>query len=258
MSRGIIYFIQPSELVGTNRYKIGCSRSPDLDRCKNGYKKGSRYIFIMECIDPLVLEKNIINEFNKLFKLIAGNEYFEGDEIVMKKTFLKIFEDYENKNNKIVLNQTTYENKNNDKVNNINKIENENNLNNLVTSQTTTEDKSKIKNYIFNMRSDINILNQELNNNCNLLIIHNTSNNEYKEGQIFCNTMNEKTYNCDKCLCKTFKNLNGLHKHQNKMHQCNQLITFNCSKCNKNFNCRQHKWRHEKNCKNTRNIIFIN
>ena len=56
----------------------------------------------MECIDPLVLEKNIIDEFNKLFKLIAGNEYFEGDEILMKKTFLKIFEDYENSNNKII------------------------------------------------------------------------------------------------------------------------------------------------------------
>ena len=94
MSKGIIYFIQPSELVGTNRYKIGCSRSPDLDRCKNGYRKGSRYIFIMECIDPLVLEKNIKDEFNKLFKLIAGNEYFEGDEAIMKKSFLKIFEDY--------------------------------------------------------------------------------------------------------------------------------------------------------------------
>ena len=57
MSKGIIYFIQPSELVGTGRYKIGCSKSPDLDRCKNGYKKGSRYICIMECINPILLER---------------------------------------------------------------------------------------------------------------------------------------------------------------------------------------------------------
>lgn len=25
---------------------------------------------------------------------------------------------------------------------------------------------------------------------------------------------------------------------------------YTCFKCNKNFNCRQHKWRHEKNCNN--------
>ena len=58
-NRGIIYLIQPSELVGTNRYKIGMSNNPDLERCKNGYKKGSRYLSIMECNDPLILEGNI-------------------------------------------------------------------------------------------------------------------------------------------------------------------------------------------------------
>lgn len=39
MSKGIIYFIQPAEIVGTNRYKIGCSKNPDLNRCNKGYKK---------------------------------------------------------------------------------------------------------------------------------------------------------------------------------------------------------------------------
>ena len=67
MTKGIIYLIQPSELVGTNRYKIGCSKDASLNRCINGYKKGTRYITIMECINPLLLEKNIKNEFNKLF-----------------------------------------------------------------------------------------------------------------------------------------------------------------------------------------------
>ena len=68
MSKGIIYLIQPSELIGTNRYKIGCSNSPTLTRCINGYKTGSRYISISECINPFILEKKIINEFNKLFR----------------------------------------------------------------------------------------------------------------------------------------------------------------------------------------------
>ena len=59
MSRGQIYLLQPAELVGTLRYKIGMSHNPSLDRCKNGYKTELRYLAIMECIDPLTLEKNI-------------------------------------------------------------------------------------------------------------------------------------------------------------------------------------------------------
>lgn len=83
MNKGIIYLTQPSELVGTNRYKICISKSPNLDRCKND----SRYLCIMECDEPLKLKKNIKEQFNKKFKLIAGNEYFEGDEIDMLITF---------------------------------------------------------------------------------------------------------------------------------------------------------------------------
>jgi len=79
-NRGIIYLIQPEELIGTNRYKIGCSKTPTLDRVNNGYKKGSRYLYIGECENPHKIEKNIKKEFNKKFKLIAGYEYFEGDE----------------------------------------------------------------------------------------------------------------------------------------------------------------------------------
>jgi hypothetical protein len=59
MNRGIIYLIQPTELIGTYRYKIGCSENTELDRVKKGYKKGTRYIFIMECHDPFILEKQI-------------------------------------------------------------------------------------------------------------------------------------------------------------------------------------------------------
>ena len=73
---GIIYLIQPTKLIGTNRFKIGCSGNTSLDRCRHGYKKGSRYICIMECVKPFALEKNIIKDFNDKFKLIAGNEYY--------------------------------------------------------------------------------------------------------------------------------------------------------------------------------------
>jgi hypothetical protein len=86
---GIIYFLQPAELKETNRYKIGYSANPDLSRIKN-YKKGSRYICIMECKNPLNLEKQIIKAFNDEFKLCAGNEYFEGDEQKMLLKFLEL------------------------------------------------------------------------------------------------------------------------------------------------------------------------
>lgn len=85
---GIIYFIQPCELVTTNRYKIGMSSKNDLSRIKS-YKSGSRYICIMECVNYLEIERLIIIEFRKKFKQIAGNEYFEGDERVMLELFIE-------------------------------------------------------------------------------------------------------------------------------------------------------------------------
>jgi len=70
MNKGIIYLIQPIELINTNIYKIGCSNKNNLDRCNNGYKKNSRYICIMECNNPFLLEKKLINIFINKFKLI--------------------------------------------------------------------------------------------------------------------------------------------------------------------------------------------
>jgi len=90
---GIIYLIQPCELIGTNRYKIGCSEKLGIDRCTQGYKKGSRVICIIKCVKPFDNEKKIKQIFNNKFKLIAGNEYFEGDEDQMLIEFIKIWEE---------------------------------------------------------------------------------------------------------------------------------------------------------------------
>jgi hypothetical protein len=106
--------IQPMEFIGTSKYKIGCSKDKSLNRCQNGYRKGTRYIVIMECNDPFVLERKIKEVFNKKFTLFKGNEYFEGDENAMKMEFLKITHGYditkfnvkeEQKINKIVINE---------------------------------------------------------------------------------------------------------------------------------------------------------
>lgn len=90
---GIVYFIQPAELVGTDRYKIGCSEKMDLSRIKS-YKKGTRYLAILACTDPYRLESSIISCFKQKFNLLTGNEYFEGSENDMIKEFTKIYHSY--------------------------------------------------------------------------------------------------------------------------------------------------------------------
>jgi hypothetical protein len=59
----------------------------------------------MECYNPLDLEKKIKDEFNKNFKLIAGNEYFEGDEYIMLDLFLEIVKSNRITQNNIIDNQ---------------------------------------------------------------------------------------------------------------------------------------------------------
>jgi hypothetical protein len=94
-NNGIIYFVQPAELIGTSRYKIGCSTVPNLNRITSGYKlNGTRYITIMECKNPIKLEENIKKTFNTNFKLIAGKEFFEGEEKNMINIFLQTVFEY--------------------------------------------------------------------------------------------------------------------------------------------------------------------
>jgi hypothetical protein len=93
----IVYLIQPAELIGTDRYKIGRSAKNDLSRFK-AYKSGTRFIMILECDDDVKLEKYLIDEFKKLYRKVAGNEYFGGNEQNMKDTFsnlIKIFNSIE-------------------------------------------------------------------------------------------------------------------------------------------------------------------
>jgi hypothetical protein len=93
-SKGIVYLLQPAELVGTNRYKVGCSGKADLSRVK-AYKTGSRYMYIMECDNPFHVENILKKHFQEKFHLIAGQEFFEGDELEMRRTFLHIINEIE-------------------------------------------------------------------------------------------------------------------------------------------------------------------
>ena len=68
-----------------------------LDKFIQGYKMGWRCI--MDCNNPHILENKIKKEFNIKFKLIAGHEYYEGNEFDILTTFNNIVIDHHNKNN---------------------------------------------------------------------------------------------------------------------------------------------------------------
>ena len=89
--RQLFYFIQPEILLDTKRYKIGISQSSKYDRIKN-YGVKSRLLLTFEDIDNVKnFEKLIIKKFNKRFKSIGGNEYFEGCEYLMSNI---IYQEY--------------------------------------------------------------------------------------------------------------------------------------------------------------------
>ena len=106
-----VYLIQPCELVGTNRYKVGMSSLSNLSRLK-AYKVGTRYIWICECKDALDVEKKLIKAFNANYKLIGGNEYFEVDcELKMIRLFLDTIMDHKNKDEEAQDKKTSWMNK---------------------------------------------------------------------------------------------------------------------------------------------------
>lgn len=80
-NQGSVYFIQPAELVGTNRYKIGMSNKPTPERILKDYKNGTIPIIYRRCNSPLQLEKLLKTTFGQNFPLCAGKEWFTIDDI---------------------------------------------------------------------------------------------------------------------------------------------------------------------------------
>lgn len=115
---GVIFLIQPAELVGTNRYKIGYICDKKIKEYINNYLDGTRFILILECNNI----QNIINEIKTIlkqeFNLIASDEYYEGNENDIKQIIINVFNKYmnfnNNNNNISVNNNNSYVNKNED------------------------------------------------------------------------------------------------------------------------------------------------
>jgi hypothetical protein len=83
---GIVYFVQPANLLGTDRYKIGCSASNTVGRLSN-YGANARTLRTASCFHPLKVEKLLLARFTSAFHLCAGQEWFEGSEVAMLEAF---------------------------------------------------------------------------------------------------------------------------------------------------------------------------
>jgi len=88
-SNGLVYIVQPAELVGTDRYKIGMSAFNTLKRFA-GYKNGTRYLCIMETPNAKDVEDKLKERFNTDFSLLCGREFYSGEESAMIRAFLSI------------------------------------------------------------------------------------------------------------------------------------------------------------------------
>lgn len=84
---GIVYLVQPAQLVGTDRYKIGCSRENDPRRVINGYNDGTRTIVIEGVDNPFDVERQLVQRFAQHFTQVGGREYFAGDGEAMRVCF---------------------------------------------------------------------------------------------------------------------------------------------------------------------------
>jgi hypothetical protein len=220
--RGIIYLIQPGLLVGSKIYKLGYSNSPTLSRCINGYIKGSRYISIHECYDPLVVEKILIKKFKNLFTLAGGNENFEGDENIMCMTILQTIIEYKQNN----INNTTNNTTNNTSTNITTNIPT-NIPNDTTPTNTPTNTTNNTPTNIPNDTTPTNIPNDTTNDTTN----ESLTNNKHSVINYYCK------------ICKSYySSYQSLWIHNKKYH------INNCEKCNKKFDNLQNKLIHQKNC----------
>ena len=209
-SEGTVYFIQPTELINTKKYKIGMSRENDLCRLKK-YHKGTRFICVMSCKYPVTLESILKTCFKSKYKLIAGSEYFEGNEDEMLEDFLEIIKENKNDN---------------------------------VKDKEIKNDKDNI-NIEINKEENINII----DNNIEIKLIDNDEINKKIKYCGICDK-SYKNYKCLWNHNKKFhtKKINKPKEMNKNIIITDEKYT--CIYCDKPFSTRQNKWKHQKSvCK---------
>lgn len=230
-SKGIVYLLQPAELVGTNRYKIGCSGKADLSRVKS-YKTGSRYMYIIECCNPFHVENILKKHFQEKFHLIAGQEFFEGDELEMRRTFLHIISEIE--------------------------FQPQNQTNTIKRPKIQIRGRIKI-----NLRTKIKTETTYLCHICNIMLPNKSHYDNHcmtayhtrqKNGNANLENKNTRTtkYCCDVCNMTFTKNQNLKNHLLTMRHKTNAKIIQKknncCKNCNKEYATHSGLWKHLQKC----------
>jgi hypothetical protein len=99
--QGYIYLLREREHVISQRdvYKVGrTTQKPDtvIGRIKNGYKKGSEIVLLIQCDDDKIVavEGKIIEAFFDMFvKHDDGKEHFYGSPKCMRQTIVRIIDE---------------------------------------------------------------------------------------------------------------------------------------------------------------------
>ena len=95
-----IYLIKEREFIKTNENIIKLGRtSQNEDKRFKQYPKGSKEIFKLLCKNSIQFEKELISLFKKTFtqRKDIGNEYFEGDYLIMMNIIFATFNDNKSK-----------------------------------------------------------------------------------------------------------------------------------------------------------------
>lgn len=85
IKKGHVYLIQPEEYLDTNIYKIGYTTEISV-RIKS-YGRNTKLLDSCEVENPQSVEQKLLNVFNRSFKRVKGEEYFQGEEDKIKHAF---------------------------------------------------------------------------------------------------------------------------------------------------------------------------
>jgi len=242
---GIIYLLQPAQLIMLNGYKIGYTLSDDFRRF-NSYHCGSKLIYAIRCKNVIELEKELKKKLPTKFKLLSGRKYFTCVNDELSEMFLNItMEHIKNPNTtkKTMLQKNNVILNNNSNIIKLSNNKNKNNTQNTNVIQKNTNIPNNSESSIINSSNSTNSM-EELNNNifkCNICNISLCSITSYRNH------------------CRTnahIKNLGILRIQQQKKNiklQTKALAeshneSFKCNYCDKLYCNKGNLTRHKKTC----------
>jgi hypothetical protein len=213
-----IYLVQPEQLIGTSRYKIGKTENTNLKRLKS-YGKCIIYAVYTCRFNFNTLETKLIRVFKQHFKLIAGNEYFEGDICRMKNIFLQIaLCDTNNIDIDIYKFQYNAEESSSEDDECSDDDEESSSEDDECSNDSELEDKCKESGQYI----------------CELCDKHFKLKTNYIRHQNRKNTCVKEELQCKKCL-KNFDSVYVLRRHRNKKKSCENCKYYTCPLCNKQY-----------------------